>query len=320
MFAATISPTSKSSISMLKRRLFFLVLIGLLLAAWGYYLAALQAVVPSDWDKKTMITVPRGASYEQVLDTLSSKGILVHRASFDLLASRMAYKKQPMRSGRFQLQPASSAVSLIRQLRNGRQATVQVVLTTEREPMNVAAKVARFLEADSLAFQQLFTNRAYLDSIGYTTATLQTLFIPNTYEMYWNASPRDFVARMLKEHQRFWEANDRLAKAKALGLSPAEVYTLASIVEKESLQNSERPRIAGVYLNRLRIGMPLQADPTVVFAIREFGLGRVLNRHLEYDSPYNTYQYAGLPPGPITYRCRIAARTARLLVLLRGRR
>lgn len=284
---------------MLKKGLLLLVFIGVLGLADLYYSLSIQPLVPKNWDKNTNITIPRGASYEQVMDTLAAKGIALHRPSFDLLASRMAYKKAEMRSGRFQLQPSSSAISLIRQLRNGRQATVKVILTTEREPMNVAAKVARFLETDSLAFQQLFSNRRYLDSIGYRPETLQTLFIPNTYEMYWNASPRDFVARMIKEHQRFWEAKDRLAKAEALELSPTEVYTLASIVEKESLQNIERPRIAGVYLNRLRIGMPLQADPTVVFAVREFGLSRVLNRHLEYDSPYNTYKYPGLPPGPI---------------------
>lgn len=284
---------------MIKKGLLLLVFIGALVAAGLYYSLGIQPVVPHNWDKNTPIIIPNGANYEQVLDTLATKGIVVPRPSFDLLASRMAYKKTVMRAGRFQLQPGSSAISLIRQLRNGRQATVKVILTTEREPMNVAAKVARFLEADSLAFQQLFSNHQYLDSIGYTPQTLQTLFIPNTYEMYWNASPRDFVARMIKEHRRFWEAKNRLAKANTLGLSPEEVYTLASIVEKESLQSSERPRIAGVYLNRLRIGMPLQADPTVVFAIREFGLGRVLNRHLEYDSPYNTYKYPGLPPGPI---------------------
>lgn len=299
MCAAAISPTNKNNTKMLKKGLLLLVLIGSLAAAGLFYLLGLQAVVPSNWDKNTSITIPRGASYEQVMDTLAAKGIVLHRPSFDLLAGRMAYKKEVMRSGRFQLQPGSSAIRLIRLLRNGRQAAVKVILTTEREPMNVAAKVARFLEADSLAFQQLFSDNRYLDSIGYYPETLQTLFIPNTYEMYWNASPRDFVARMIKEHQRFWEANDRLGKAKALGLTPTEVYTLASIVEKESLQNIERPRIAGVYLNRLRIGMPLQADPTVVFAIREFGLGRVLKRHLEYDSPYNTYKYPGLPPGPI---------------------
>lgn len=285
---------------MFKKILFFGLLLGLLALGAIYYLIAVQPLVPTDWDESMVITVPTGASYEQVLDTLMDKGIAVNRLVFDPLADRMAYRKDRMRPGRFTVKPGRSYLGLIRKLRNGQQEPVRVVLTTEREPMNVAAKVARFLEADSLDFQRLFQKEAFLDSIGYTPQTLQTLFIPNTYEMYWNSTPRDFVARMIKEHDRFWVANDRRNKAARLGLSPTEVYTLASIVEKESLQSSERPRIAGVYLNRLRRSMRLQADPTVVFATREFGIGRVLNEHLEVDSPYNTYKNTGLPPGPIT--------------------
>lgn len=193
---------------------------------------------------------------------------------------------------------AVSYLAFVREPATSR-AVTNVTLSTEREPMNVAAKAARFLNADSLAFQQLFQDEDYLDSIGYTPQTLQTIFLPNTYELYTNSSPRVFVARMLKEHQRFWDSNGRLEKARQLGLSPAEVYTLASIVEKETLESSERPRIAGLYLNRLAIEMPLQADPTVVFASRQFDLNRVLKVHLEIDSPYNTYRHTGLPPGPI---------------------
>lgn len=193
---------------------------------------------------------------------------------------------------------AVSYLAFVREPATSR-AVTNVTLSTEREPMNVAAKAARFLNADSLAFQQLFQDEDYLDSIGYTPQTLQTIFLPNTYELYTNSSPRVFVARMLKEHQRFWDSNGRLEKARQLGLSPAEVYTLASIVEKETLESSERPRIAGLYLNRLAIEMPLQADPTVVFASRQFDLNRVLKIHLEIDSPYNTYRHTGLPPGPI---------------------
>jgi UPF0755 protein len=247
-----------------------------------------------------VIEIPSGSDYERVMDSLAAHGVTPNRLFFDPLAERMAFKRERMRTGRFTLPPGASSVGLIRKLRGGTQATVDVILTTEREPMNVAAKVARFLEADSLAFVRLFHDEAFLDSLGYTSETLQTLFIPNTYEMYWNATPREFVARMVKEHQRFWERDSRRAKARALGMSPAEVYTLASIVEKESLAPSERPRIAGVYLNRLRNGIPLQADPTAVFATREFGISRVLYRHIEFDHPYNTYVYAGLPPGPIT--------------------
>ena len=276
-----------------------LLLLALAVGGFAYYQVMVVPVLPQDSEAVT-VQLPTGSDYETVMDSLAVQGIAPNRLFFDPLAEQMEFKRDRMRAGRFTILPGTSSVGLIRKLRGGAQATVDVVLTTEREPMNVAAKVARFLEPDSLAFQRLFQDTAYLDSLGYTPETLQTLFIPNTYEMYWNATPREFVARMVKEHERFWRSNDRLKKAKQLGLTPAEVYTLASIVEKESLQASERPRIAGVYLNRLETGMPLQADPTAVFATREFGVGRVLYRHIEYDSPYNTYVYRGLPPGPIT--------------------
>ncbi|MBB4079733.1 UPF0755 protein [Lewinella aquimaris] len=284
----------------MKKIIALIVVAILLLAGFTYYQIMVVPVVPEGRDEPVVVQFPTGSTYEQVMDSLAVHGIRPNRTFFDPLASRMAFRRDPMRAGRFSIPPGTSAIGLIRRLRSGAQATVDVVLTTEREPMNVAAKVARFLEPDSLDFLRLFQDSVFVDSIGYTAETLQTLFIPNTYEMYWNARPREFVARMVKEHERFWRANGRLEKAAAAGLSPAEVYTLASIVEKESLQAVERPRIAGVYLNRLRIGMPLQADPTAVFATREFDVGRVLHRHIEFDSPYNTYRYPGLPPGPIT--------------------
>lgn len=284
----------------MKKILLLVLLLGFSLAAYLAYALADKPVVPASWQEKSdYLEVPSGATYEQVMDSLAAKGITVNRSLFDPLAERMAFRKDRMRAGRFSLRPGMSSLELIRHLRIAKQKTTNVVLTYEREPMNVAAKVARFLEPDSLAFVRLFQNNTYLDSLGYTPQTLQTLFIPNTYELYWNSTPREFMARMIKENTRFWDANDRRAKAAALNMSPQEVYTLASIVEKESLQASERPRIAGLYLNRLRRGMLLQADPTVVFGIRQFDLGRVLNKHLEIDTPYNTYRYAGLPVGPI---------------------
>lgn len=275
-------------------------LLGLVVGAYAYYELMAKPVVPADWQEKSdYLEVPSGATYEQVMDSLRAKGVVVNRSFFDPLAERMSFRKEQMRAGRFPLKPGMSTLELIRHLRIAKQVTTNVVLTYEREPMNVAAKAARFLEPDSLDFVQLFQNQAYLDSLGLTSQTLQTLFIPNTYELYWNSTPREFMARMIKENERFWDAKDRRAKAAALNMTPQQVYTLASIVEKESLRASERPIIAGLYLNRLRRGMLLQADPTVVFGIRQFDLGRVLNKHLEIDTPYNTYMYAGLPIGPI---------------------
>lgn len=270
------------------------------IAAALYFQVIAKVVVPEDATGPLMVTIPSGASYEDAMDSLATLGINPNRTFFDPLAERMAWKKETMRSGRFVLDPGMTSMALLRRLRGGAQQTVKVVLTVEREPMNVAAKAARFLDTDSLSIVRLFQDEAYLKSIGYTKETLQTLFIPNTYELYWNASPKEFVERMIKENKRFWDADGRRAKAKALGLKPAEVYTLASVVYSESLATSEQPKIAGLYLNRLKQGIPLQSDPTAVFATRAFGITRVLNEHIEVDHPYNTYVYAGLPPGPIT--------------------
>lgn len=282
---------------MFKRILILVLLFGLGLAGALYYSLMVAPVVPQG--EPVSVAIPTGATYEQVMDSLAVRGIAPNRRAFDPLAERMGWKRERMRSGRFSLEPGLSAVGLIRKLRAGSREAVKVVLTVEREPANVAAKAARFLEADSLAFVRLFQDENYLKDIGYTRETLQTLFIPNTYEIYWDATPKEFVARMIKEHDKYWNA-ERLAKAKKQNLTPAKAYTLASIVHSESLARSEQPRIAGLYLNRLRDGIKLQSDPTAVFATRSFGIRRVLNKHIEFEHPYNTYTNYGLPPGPIT--------------------
>ena len=158
--------------------------------------------------------------------------------------------------------------------------------------------VSRQLMIDSLDIAKLISDSAYCAQMGYTQETLPSLFIPNTYEVYWNMSADAFMKRMQKEHAAFWN-NDRLKKAQHIGLTPEEVSTLASIVEEETANGPEKPMVAGLYINRLNKGMLLQADPTVKFGLQEFGLKRILFKHLEVDSPYNTYKHAGLPPGPI---------------------
>lgn len=258
---------------------------------------ALKAAVPKGLEDP-ILTIPTNSSYEEVVQLLRDKNMLGNEELFHWLAARMNYRKDPMRAGRFDLQPGWSLIQLIRHLRGGKQQPVDVVLTNERLPENVAAKVARFIEPDSVAMLSAFKDPELLRAMGYTEETLMSLFIPNTYELFWNTSPKEFLDRMQKEHERFW-SNGRLDKAKAMEMTPEEVYTLASIVEKETLQDSEKRRMAGVYLNRLKTGMRLQADPTSVFARRDFDTKRVTDYHTKFDSPYNTYMYAGLPPGPI---------------------
>jgi UPF0755 protein len=151
---------------------------------------------------------------------------------------------------------------------------------------------------DSASLAKMLTDTAFCSSIGYTEETLPALFIPNTYEVYWDISLEEFIERLQKENALFWN-NERLNKANTLGMSKEEVVTLASIVDSETANNGEKPRVAGLYINRLKKGMLLQSDPTVIFATKDFTIRRVLNHHLQTESPYNTYKYKGLPPGPI---------------------
>ncbi|MFM9950479.1 MAG: endolytic transglycosylase MltG [Saprospiraceae bacterium] len=271
----------------------------LLIAGVILYQKYLATPVTQQGEDAIIVYVPTGAGFEQVLDSLKSKNLVKDEAAFRYLAEQMQYAKSPMRSGRYRLKAGWNVLQVVRHLRSGGQDPVKVILTTERMIEEVAAKVSRFIEPDSATLMAAFTNDSLLNAIGYTRENLMSLFIPNTYECYWDMSTNEFIERMIREHKKFWERENRAEKAKAMGMTPQEVYTLASIVEKETLKNVEKPRIAGAYLNRLKINMRLQADPTLVFATRDFETRRVLNYHKEFVSPYNTYMYAGLPPGPI---------------------
>ena len=282
-----------------------LILVGLLAAlvmgaiiGYPLYKTYFLPNVPSSLEKQEVL-LSTGWNFDQVLQHLHQEGFVQDSATFRSAAKRMNYIKDNMRSGRFLIQPGWTNVDLIRHLRGGKQAPVDVVLTTERMIENVAAKAARFIEPDSVTLLTAFRKPENLEKFGFTEETLMAMFIPNTYEFFWNTTPEKFLERMHKEYQKFWETNDRMAKAEAQDLTPAEVYTLASIVEKETLQNAEKRRMAGVYLNRLEVNMKLQADPTSVFATKDFTTKQVTDYHTNFDSPYNTYRYAGLPPGPI---------------------
>ncbi|RMF32003.1 MAG: endolytic transglycosylase MltG [Bacteroidetes bacterium] len=262
--------------------------------------------VPSKLDTPYLY-VPTGITFDSLVVRLREGGFIEDEAGFRETARWMEFDSKPtMRAGRFRIEPGWSNQQLIRHLRGGKQAPVRLVLNNHRLLEDVAARCAQYLEPDSAAFARLFYDRAFLQTIGYTPETLMALFIPNTYEFFWNTTPEQFLERMQREHERFWSQNERLEKARALGLSPVEVYTLASIVEKETNRDDEKPRMAGVYLNRLRRNMLLQADPTAVFARRDFETSRVTDFHTKFDSPYNTYKYPGLPPGPI-YMASIAS-------------
>jgi len=272
---------------------------GGLVFAWQPIKAIYLTGVPAA-AQTSFVQIPTGASFEQVIGTLKREGLIEDEKDFRWVANRMKYQRDTMRAGRFEIEPGWTNRELVTHLRGGKQAPVKVVLTNDRLPEEVAGKVARFIETDSLSIVKLLNDATFLSEIGYTKETLMSLFIPNTYEMFWNTDAKTFIKRMVKEHDAFWDKNSRREKAKAMKLTEAQVYTLASIVERETNYNPEKPAMAGAYLNRLRIGMKLQADPTCVFATRDFSTRRVTTYHTTFDSPYNTYVYSGLPPGPIS--------------------
>ncbi len=240
--------------------------------------------------------IPTGSSFEDVVAIVKEHQVLRNTESFQWVAEKMKYTN--IRPGRYQLKPNMHNVELIKLLRSGKQSPVKVSFRDIRLKTNFAGHISKLLEADSAKLLAAIDSM-YIDTLGFTKENIYTLFIPNTYELYWNTNEKAFMKRMLKEYQAFWNT-ERLVKANALKMSSQEVGVLASIVDQEALINSEMPRISGVYINRLRKKMKLEADPTVIFANGDFSIQRVLNKLLRKDSPYNTYMYRGLPPGPIS--------------------
>ena len=278
-----------------------ILILGVIGGAFGYYqyTRIMSPNVPEKLENNSVI-IPANSSFNDVVEILYKNNQIIDTVSFREVSEMMNYKKSIMRPGRYKITPSWSNRSLISHLRAGEQETVNLVLTHGWLLSDVAGKASKFIESDSTDLINLFQNKEYISKYGYTSETLMSLFIPNTYEFYWNSSETVFFERMVKEHTRFWNTNDRLSKAKKLGLTAEEVYTLASIVEREISKDAEKKRVAGLYLNRIKIGMKLDADPTAKFATRDFKATRILYKHIRFDSPYNTYLHRGLPPGPIS--------------------
>jgi UPF0755 protein len=235
-------------------------------------------------------------NYDRLLSQLTSKGIKDIRF-FKQLASKMKYPEN-IKTGKYKIDSRISYLELIRMLRNGTQVPVKLTFNNIRLKRDFAERISNQLMLDSPTLLERLNDSSFVASFGFDTATVMTLFIPNTYEMFWNIPVDRFLNRMKKEYNRFW-TKERQAKAAAIPLSLVEVSILASIVEEETVKKAEFPVVAGLYLNRLKKGMLLQADPTVKFAAGDVTLKRILYYHLEIDSPYNTYKHPGLPPGPI---------------------
>lgn len=256
-----------------------------------------QFNVPSDLQPLIISIAPK-TNFEQLTQQLIDSGVVANPLLFEFFGKRMQYNRY-IKSGRFAIQPGWNTIELIRNLRMGANLPIRITINQARLVEELAGQVASKFYFDSTALSQVLFADSTLESLDLDSNTLMSLFIPNTYEMYWNTTPEGFIQRMKKEHDNFWNQSDRLKKAAQKGLTPEEVYTMASIVEKETLIYEEKERMAGVYLNRIKQGIPLMADPTAVFARRDFETGRVTYYHTKFDNPYNTYMYAGLPPGPI---------------------
>ena len=241
--------------------------------------------------------IKTGSTYDDLLANLKAKEIVEDFDSFTQAAEKMNLATS-IKPGRYRLSGGLSNRSFINMLKAGNQDPVKLKFQNIRKKENFAAYMAKNMEADSLAFISVLDSAALLEKYGFNRENSYTLFIPNTYEMYWNIKPIDFFERMQKEYVKFWNA-ERKEKAAKLNLTPIQVSILASIVDSEALYDKEMPIIAGLYLNRLNKGILLQADPTVIFANDDFTVKRVTNKLLAVDSKYNTYKYRGLPPGPI---------------------
>ncbi|HEY0769205.1 MAG TPA: endolytic transglycosylase MltG [Sphingobacteriaceae bacterium] len=244
-----------------------------------------------------VIFIKTGDTFKTVQKQLHEGNMVQDLMSFSFLARLMNYDDN-IKTGRFVLRKNMTNLEAIRTLRSGHQEPVQITFNNVRLISELAEKITRNLSITPNEFEAALIQFAKSNPYGFNKDNVIGMFIPNTYEVYYNISSRGLVEKMHEEYEKFWNG-ERQAKAKALGLTQTEVSTLASIVQAETIRDDEAPLIASLYLNRLKTGMPLQADPTLVFASGDFSLKRVLNEHKEIDSPYNTYRNAGLPPGPI---------------------
>lgn len=279
---------------------YILVLLTLLmisLSAVYFYSRTYTPAIRLKGKKEVFIYIKSGSGFEEVVRLLEAGGKLKSPADFIWLTERKHYQDK-VKPGKYRVIDGMTNNDLVNLLRSGSQTPVRITIQNVRTPQELAGRLGRQLEPDSAELARVFGDKDILASFGVTPATLFALIIPDRYEFWWTTTGTQFLGSMKRVQARFWN-RIRQSKADSLRMSISQVVTLASIVEKETNKNDEKPVIAGVYLNRLKRGIPLQADPTVVFAWNDFSIKRVLKKHTEIPSPFNTYRFAGLPPGPI---------------------
>ncbi len=241
--------------------------------------------------------IPTGSTYDEVKNALEHKNILINKRSFQWVAEKKEYPSS-VKAGRYKIRNGMSNNELVNMLRSGNQDPVMLVFNNIRSFYQLAGKVSGYIESDSLEVLSHLLDDQLPEKYGFTKETFVAMFIPDTYEFFWSGSPVDFTNRMAREYEKFWEKRDK--KLEKLKMTREEVSTLASIVDEETIHNDENKIVAGLYINRLTQGIPLQADPTLKFALGDFSRKRILNADKKIVSPYNTYLHKGLPPGPIS--------------------
>ena len=279
-----------------------LLVLGILLvfaAAFGFwaYKTVVSPNVQTAEGQNVDLYIPTGSDYQQLQTILGEAGFIVNEKSFNWVANK---KELPanIHPGHYVVKDGMSNNALVNMLRGGLQTPVKVKFNNIRDMNQLAGRIASQIEADSASISAMLHDQQYINQLGFNKYTIPALFLPDTYEFYWNTDAEGFVVRMFQEYNKFW-TEERKQQAQSKGLTPIQVSTLASIVNKETNMTDEMPRVAGVYINRLKSNWLLQADPTLIFAWNDYTIRRVLDRHKEIDSPYNTYKYIGLPPGPI---------------------
>lgn len=271
---------------------------GIALIAFLYvaYILFAPNIFPTT-NEKTFLCIPDSSTFSDVTTLLEKNAKVLNIKTFQQVSSLLHYGKK-IRSGRYELKKGMSNFQLVRILRNGHQTPVRLTFNNIRTKQQLAARLSAQLMADSTSILKLLSDNTFLSAYNLTSETSVALFIPNTYEVFWNITPHQLFERMYREYAAFWTA-ERKAKAAAIPLTLTEVSTLASIVEEETNNPQDRPMVAGLYINRLKTGMPLQADPTLKFSVGDFSLKRIGIKQILFISPYNTYRNRGLPPGPI---------------------
>jgi UPF0755 protein len=274
------------------------VLVVLALVGFNVYKKIYSNNINRDIGKVFYLYIPTGGGFENVIDTLSTHNVLVDKNSFEWVVEKKKYQHK-VKPGRYEIKQGMSNNALVNMLRSGAQKAVKLTFNSIRTKYELAGKISAQLEFDSTELINLLNDGAFVSKYGFNPESVISMFIPNTYDFFWNSSPVKFFDKMNKEYEKFWN-EDRTSKLKRIKLNKLQVSTLASIVQAEqSVHRDEQAMVAGVYMNRIKLGMNLESCPTLVFALGDFTRQRILNKDKEIESPYNTYKNPGLPPGPI---------------------